>query len=77
MNSVDFKQFAEEQGFQHHVVTPKRPKANSEVERLMSTIGNAYERARRTNPGKWRETIINAVKALRATPHRVTGISPF
>ena len=58
-------------------MTPKHPEANSEVERIMATVGNAFERARRTNPGKWRETIINAVKALRATPHRVTGISPF
>lgn len=34
-NSKEFKEFAEQKGFQHHRVTPLHPRVNGKVERFM------------------------------------------
>ena len=44
--SDKFREFAEQQGFKHNLVTPRSPIANSEVERVMACIGKAYERSK-------------------------------
>ena len=75
--SKEFEDFANEQGFKHDPVTPRSPIANSEVERVMATVGIAYARAQILNPGRWKEEIINAIKAKRATPHPALGMSPY
>jgi hypothetical protein len=59
------------------MVTPKSPIANSEVERLMVTVGQAYKRAQILNPNDWKTEILNAVKAQRCTPHPDLKMSPY
>jgi len=76
-SSEDFALFSKEQNFKHDLVTPRSPIANAEVERLMATIGIAYERAKIINPATWRDEILNAVKAKRCTPHPALGKSPY
>ncbi|PFX16161.1 Pol polyprotein [Stylophora pistillata] len=44
-NSKQFKDFAREEGFEHHNVTPLHPRANGEVETLMETINKTERRA--------------------------------
>ena len=39
----EFKEFAEEEGFDHHIVTPDHPRANGEAERFMKSM-NKIER---------------------------------
>ena len=76
-NSEAFAQFSKEQNFKHDLITPRSPIANAEVERLMATIGIAYERAKIISPALWREEILNAVKSKRCTPHPSLGKSPY
>ena len=76
--SERFREFSIEQNFQHQLHTPRSPQANSEVERVMQTIGTAYERAKIRDKSKWREEILDAIKAKRATPHpALGGMSPY
>ena len=37
-NSKEFSDFAEEEGFQHHGITPLHPRANGQVERFMQAL---------------------------------------
>ena len=77
-SSERFREFSVEQNFQHQLHTPRSPQANSEVERLMQTIGSAYERAKLKDKSKWREEISDAIKAKRVTPHpALGGMSPY
>ena len=76
-NSEKFKEFARQQNFKHDLITPRSPIANSEVERVMQTISKAYERSKILKDGLWRESILNAIKAKRCTPHPALGQSPY
>ena len=76
-NSEKFREFAKECNFHHDLVTPRSPIANAEVERVMATVGIAYERAKIINPATWREEIINSIKAKRCTPHPSLDKSPY
>ena len=76
-NSVKFKEFSQIQGFKHDLVTPRSPIANSEVERVMYTISKAYSRSKILKNGLWRESILDAIKAKRCTPHPAFGMSPY
>ena len=76
-SSERFHQFSIEQNFQHDLHTPRSPQANAEVERVMATIGSAYQRAKISNPSKWREEILDSIKANRCTPHPALGMSPY
>ena len=76
-SSEKFHQFSIEQNFQHDLHTPRSPQANAEVERVMATIGSAYQRAKISNPSKWREEILDSIKAKRCTPHPALGMSPY
>lgn len=37
-NSKEFKEFAMQEGFQHHRITPLHPRANGEAERFMQRL---------------------------------------
>ena len=76
-NSEKFKEFARQQNFKHDLVTPRSPIANNEVERVMQTISKAYERSKILKDGQWRESILDAIKAKRCTPHPALGMSPY
>ena len=76
-NSEKFKEFARQQNFKHDLVTPRSPIASSEVKRVMQTISKAYERSKILKDGQWRESILDAIKAKRCTPHPALGMSPY
>ena len=63
-NSEEFKEFAKQEGFQHHRVTPLHP-----TEQIASLQGkNRLER---------RNAIQDMLIAYRSTPHPATGIAPY
>ena len=78
-NSKEFNEFAEQEGFQHHRVTPLHPRANGEVERFMQTLNKTEQIA--NLQGKNRLERRNAVQdmliAYRSTPHPATGVTPY
>ena len=41
--SKEFEEFAGQEGFKQHMVTPLHPRANGEVERFMETINNTNQ----------------------------------
>ena len=71
-NSKEFKEFAKQEGFQHHRVTPLHPRANDEVERFMQTLNKIGQIA--SLQGKDR---LERLIAYRSTPHPATGIAPY
>ena len=78
-NSKEFNEFAEQEGFKHHRVTPLHPRANGEVERFMQTLNKTEQIA--SLQGKNRLERRNAVQdmltAYRSTPHPATGVAPY
>ncbi|KAK3732681.1 hypothetical protein QZH41_000846 [Actinostola sp. cb2023] len=78
-NSRDFEDFAQQEGFQHHRITPLHPRANGEAERFMQLM-NKTERIAHLQ-GKDRFERQNAIHemltAYRSTPHPATGIPPY
>lgn len=78
-NSKEFNEFAKQEGFQHHRVTPLHPRANGEVERFMQTLNKTEQIA--SLQGKNRLERRNAVQdmliAYRSTPHPATEVAPY
>ena len=61
-------------GFKHRKITPLWPRANSECERFMRSIGKAI-RAANTEHRSWKQDIHTFLRNYRATPHGNTGLS--
>ena len=78
-NGHEFRDFAKQEGFNHHVVTPDHPRANGEAERFMQTLNKIERIAHRETTDKFarRIAIENMLIAYRETPHPATGISPY
>ena len=78
-SSKDFQEFALEEGFEHHKITPLHPTANGEVERFMQMLNKTEQIAHLQ--GKDRLERQNAIQdmltAYRSTPHPATGVTPF
>ncbi|MCG8047363.1 MAG: DDE-type integrase/transposase/recombinase, partial [Candidatus Thiodiazotropha taylori] len=45
-NAKEFAEFAEEEGFRHHRITPLHPRANGEAENFMKLLNKTEQRAR-------------------------------
>ena len=73
--SLEFKEFCAEKGFNHHRVTPLWPEGNGQVENFMRNIKKIASIAHCTGKD-WRRELFIFLGAYRATPHVVTGISP-
>ena len=78
-NSSEFKKFAAEEGFKHHIVTPKHARANGEAERFMSTLNKTERIINRHTKDKdeRRMAIQEMLTAYRDTPHIATGATPY
>ena len=78
-NSKEFNEFAMQEGFQHHRVTPLHPRANGEAERFMQTLNKTEQIA--SLQGKDRLERRNAIQDMlisyRSTPHPATGVTPY
>ena len=78
-NSEQFKDFAKEEGFVHHRVTPNHPRANGHVERFMQTLNKTEQIAHlqgKSGPDR-NMAVQDMLTAYRDTPHPATGISPY
>ena len=74
-NGDEFRQFAEHMGFKHRRNTSLWPRANSEWERFMRSIGKAICAAN-TGHRRRKQEIHTFLRNYRATPHGTTGMSP-
>ena len=78
-NSEQFKDFAKEEGFIHHRVTPNHPRANGQVQRVMQTLNKTEQIAHlqgKSGPDR-NMTIQDMSIVYRDTPHPATGITPY
>ena len=78
-NSKEFSDFAEEEGFQHHRITPLHPRANGQVERFMQVLNKTEQIAHlQGKTGLDRSIAVqDMLMAYRDTPHPATGVTPY
>ena len=71
--------FAKEEGFVHHRVTPIHPRDNGQVERFMQTLNKTEQIVHlQGKSGLDRNMAVqDMLMAYRDTPHPATGISPY
>ena len=74
--SKDFAEFAEEEGFHHHRVTPGHARANGEAESFMKLL-NKTEKIANLQGQKSTIAIQEMLTGFRSTPHPATGVSPY
>ena len=74
--SKEFAEFAEEMGFQHHVVTPEHARANGEVEAFMKMV-NKTEQIAKLQGKNTKTAMIEMLMGYRSTPHPATKVSPY
>ena len=75
-NSRDFADFAMEEGFRYHKITPLHPQANGETESFMKLLNKTEQRSCLENKSVH---VANQelLTGYRSTPHPVTGVSPY
>jgi hypothetical protein len=74
-NSAEFAQFAKKAGFKHRKITPLTPWANGTAERFMKNLGKVVQIAH-ADKKNWRHELTKFLRAYRATPHTMTGVTP-
>ena len=75
-NSNDFQEFALEEGFVHHRVTPLHPQANGEAESFMRPL-NKMERIAHLQQRDHHLALSDLLTGYRSTPHPATGVAPY
>lgn len=75
-NSSEFKQFAQEEGFEHHLVTPHHAQANGTAESFMKMLNKTEQIANLSYRDRAIE-IQNMLMGYRATPHPSHGKCPY
>ena len=73
--SSEFRNFANDLGFQHQRITPYWPEANGVAERFMRTIGKVCKCAQ-VDGKSWKQELYRFLRNYRATPHTSTGRPP-
>ena len=78
-NSNEFEEFAAQEGFRHHRITPNHPRANGEAERFMQILNKTEQIATLQGKDKFerQNTIQDMLVAYRSTPHPATGVTPY
>ena len=69
-------EFAAEMGFRYHHITPEWPRTNGSVERINRTLVNAI-RSGHVEGKSVRDSVVDFLAMYRATPHTITGKSPY
>ena len=75
-NSKEFSEFAAEEGFRYHRITPLHPRANGEAENFMKLLNKTEHRARLENKPA-NTAIQELLTGYRSTPQTATGITPY
>ena len=78
-NSHEFEQFAKDEGFHHHRVTPLHPRANGQAENFMRLLNKTEQitHLQGNDSAKRRSAIQEMLIAYRSSPHPATGVSPY
>lgn len=76
VNSKEFSDFAQEQGFRHHRFTPFHPRANGEAENFTKLLNKTEQRTRIENMSM-KITIQELLTGYRYTYHPATDITPL
>ena len=74
--SQELRKYARQQGFTLRHITPEWPQANGEVERFNRTMKAAVQKGVIENQSI-RDASRTFMRQYRATPHTITGTSPF
>ena len=72
-NSRDFADFAVEEGFRHHKITPLHPQANGEAESFMKLLNKTEQRSCLEN----KLVHVAIQELLIGYQHPATGVSPY
>ena len=75
MNGDDFSRYMHTLGIDFKPCTPKWPKGNAQVERIMQPLGKVI-RAAQVEHRNWRQEIQRFLLNYRSTPHASTKVSP-
>ena len=75
-SSKEFAEFALEEGFKHHRITPLHPRANGEAESFMKLLNKTEQRAHLENKST-KIAIQELLTGYRSTPHPATGVTPY
>ena len=78
-NSHEFEEFATEEGFKHHRITPLHPRANGQAENFMRLLNKTEQisHLQGKDSCKRRANIQDMLIAYRSSPHPATGVSPY
>ena len=75
--STSFQQFCADDGIEHALSLPYRPKAYARVERINRTMGEALTKLVNKHPKKWPEHLPDVQLAYNSAEHASTGTSPY
>ncbi|CAC5419044.1 unnamed protein product [Mytilus coruscus] len=75
-NAVEFANFAAEQRFEHHKITPLHPRANGEAEAFMKVLNKTEQIAKLQNSHS-AIAVQEMLVEYRSTFHQATGVSPY
>jgi transposase InsO family protein len=73
----EFAKRLQKAGAKHIRISPRNPKANGQVERMMKIIKSTLRNMCRKNPRKWEDKVTEVVSEYNATYHRIIKTSPF
>ena len=73
--SHEFKNYMEENGIEHHRITPLWPQANGEAESFMKPLTKAI-RSAHAEGKQWTEHLYKFLPNYRTTPHMTMGYAP-
>ena len=74
--SQEFADYAQESGFEHHVVTPEHAPANGEAESFMKVL-NKTEQIAHMQRVKSRKPVLDMLMGYRDIPHPATGVTSY
>lgn len=77
--SHEFQQFAVEEGFKHHKVTPLHPRSNGEAESFMKVLNKTEQiiHLQKQTEHERKRSFQDMLTAYRSTPHPATGVAPY
>ncbi|CAD7013666.1 unnamed protein product [Ceratitis capitata] len=75
--SDDFRRYCNEENIQHSIITTGLPRANGQVERLMSIVTNVLTKLSKDDPTKWYKFVDRVQQVINSTFNRSINMTPF
>jgi transposase InsO family protein len=73
----EFAERLQKAGAKHIRISPRNPKANGQVERMMKIIKSTLRIMCRKHPRRWEDKVAGVVSEYNATYHRIIKTSAF